>query len=68
MEIDLNIFNLEGTWMISVQNTWIGFRPIYGKSREEVIRKLESEGDSHFSLPNAKCLFIEGDRPKVRIM
>jgi hypothetical protein len=68
MEINLNIFNLNGTWLLSVQDTGLNFRPIYGKSRQDVINKLESDGDSYFCLPGAKCTFIEGETPKVRIL
>lgn len=68
MEIDIKLYNLNGNWMISVQSTSLNFRPIHGTSREDVIAKLENDGDSYFCMPGVKCMFIDGEVPKVRIV
>lgn len=68
MELNLNIYCLNNVWMITLQDISLNFRPIYGSTRDEVIEKLEKDGDSYLCIPGAKCLYIDGFQPKVRVI
>lgn len=68
MEIKVGIFSINGNWVLTLSETNIKSRPISGTSRQDVINKLEYDGDSYISVPGAKFIFIDGEQPKVRIV